>query len=165
MIEKRSFVFMGSIGFLITFILLLVYFKYVELRGQRSLPKSKNITWIQNKPLRENYKIFLIVLIFHPDCDYCKYEATEIFKNREKFSRVNFWWISYAKKTEILAFKNKYLPGNIDEMSIGFIPIDKLSNIFGNVTIPHIYIYNNDKLLIKEFKGETKMDALIQFIK
>ncbi|MFM7853102.1 MAG: hypothetical protein ACKO96_14580 [Flammeovirgaceae bacterium] len=35
---------------------------------------------------------------------------------------------------------------------------------FGSVSIPHIFIYDNEHKLIKEFKGETKMEAILQYL-
>lgn len=35
---------------------------------------------------------------------------------------------------------------------------------FGSVSVPHVFIYGKDSKLIKEFKGETKVEAILKYI-
>jgi len=41
---------------------------------------------------------------------------------------------------------------------------DDLYNYFGSVSTPHIYIYNNERRLVKEFEGETKTSAILKYL-
>jgi len=43
-------------------------------------------------------------------------------------------------------------------------PEDVFEN-FGSLSVPNIFIYGADGKLIKEFKGETKMEAILKYAK
>jgi hypothetical protein len=50
--------------------------------------------------------------------------------------------------------------------NIHFVKInpEHVFETFGSLSLPHIFIYGNDRKLIKEFKGETKMDAILKYL-
>jgi hypothetical protein len=65
---------------------------------------------------------------------------------------------------EIKSFSIKYRLN--DEPNVTFTKInpEDVYNTFGSVFIPHIFIYGKDRKLIKEFKGETKVEAILQYL-
>ncbi len=41
---------------------------------------------------------------------------------------------------------------------------DEAYETFGSLAVPQIFIYGADGILIKEFKGETKIDVVLQYL-
>jgi hypothetical protein len=35
---------------------------------------------------------------------------------------------------------------------------------YGSLSVPHLFLYGADRKLIKEFKGETKIEAILQYV-
>ena len=54
----------------------------------------------------------------------------------------------------------------VDLANIHFAKINQADayNTFGSLAVPQIFIYGADGVLIKEFKGETKMEAVLQYL-
>jgi hypothetical protein len=54
----------------------------------------------------------------------------------------------------------------VNTQNIKFLKInrDNVFENFGPLSTPHILIYNEDSKLVKEFKGETKIEAILQYL-
>lgn len=141
------------------------YLKLVPINPILNFNEVENFKWISKQVPKSIKTKFKIIIVFHPECEYCQIEAREIELNHDKFPNVEFWWISYAKKFEILDFKNRYFSPKTEGMSFGYIPIEKLTDVFGSSIIPHIYVYNEEQNLIGEFKGSINGKSLIQLLK
>lgn len=128
----------------------------------KSLPKPSSFQWIGNKPFLNNHET--IILFFHPDCEHCHYEAKSIASQLSQFEKVNIWWISSAEKKAIQSFSREYQLNKVSNHYFAYLPIQSTSKTFGSITVPHIFIYNEDQILLKEFKGETKIEALKKYL-
>jgi thiol-disulfide isomerase/thioredoxin len=106
----------------------------------------------------------LVIILFNTTCEHCQYEATEIKKSMASFSQVSVLLISSEPIKTIEAFAEQY--GLHTEPSVTFAKInpDDVFETFGSASIPHIFIYGKDRRLIKEFKGETKMEAILKHL-
>ncbi|WP_460908117.1 hypothetical protein [Spirosoma areae] len=47
---------------------------------------------------------------------------------------------------------------------MGTLTREESYRAFGPTSVPHIFIYGPDRQLRKEYKGETKIDALLQYL-
>jgi hypothetical protein len=47
---------------------------------------------------------------------------------------------------------------------VGTLTPEESYKAFGPTSVPHLFIYGPDKELRKEFKGETKIDALLKYL-
>jgi hypothetical protein len=105
-----------------------------------------------------------VVMLFNTACEHCHYEVTEIKKSISSFQRTSILMISSEPIKTIKAFAKEY--GLDSEATITFAKInrDDVFETFGSVSIPHILIYDKDRKLIKEFKGETKIEAILQYL-
>jgi thiol-disulfide isomerase/thioredoxin len=128
----------------------------------KHLPHASVFQWIEKQPSAN--KSPTIVLFFHPECEHCQYEADAIMKKQKEFEGINFWWISFADNTAIKAFSKKYGLENIPNSCVAHLSAEKITQTFGSNTIPHIFIYNKEQVLQKEFKGETKVEAILKYL-
>src|ERR1035437_4747683 len=106
-----------------------------------------------------------VIIYFHPECEHCQYEASEIGKESERFAKANMILITpddSIKRVE--AFAIKYRLWEVDNLAILVDRKNQFKKQFGASIIPSVFIYGSDKKLLKMYKGEVQMKAIIQFI-
>jgi AhpC/TSA family len=106
----------------------------------------------------------VLVVHFHPECEHCQYEISEILKSNIPASFTNVILISSATPDSIKSFiyRNNYP----DYPSVLFL-VDTSYNfedIFGKGIIPSSYIYNRKLILAKVFHGEVKAEAILKYL-
>jgi thioredoxin-related protein len=125
------------------------------------LPKPATFQWIGKSAVtNENATI---IFFFSPDCEHCQYEAKDILKQKDAFSSVNMWWVSVADSLTIKQFVKTYGLENLPNHCFASLSVEKIVQTFGSVSVPHIFIYDKHQVLQKEFKGETKVEALLKY--
>ncbi len=128
----------------------------------KHLPKSSTFQWI-GKQVPSN-ETSTIILFFSPDCEHYQYEAKDILKQKDAFSSVNLWWVSVADSSAIRKFVKTYGLENLPNHYFASLSAEKVVQTFGSVSVPHIFIYDKHQVLQKEFKGETKVEALLKYV-
>ncbi|MER0440343.1 hypothetical protein [Emticicia sp. W12TSBA100-4] len=135
--------------------------KKVFAEQVKYLPKSTNFQWI-GKQIQKNHAP-IIILFFNPDCDHCQYEAKSILEHNSDFANTNFWWVTTVDSSAINDFSQKYNLDNLSNHYFAKLPAEKVVETFGSVSVPHIFIYDKTGVLQKEFRGETKIEALLRY--
>lgn len=103
-----------------------------------------------------------VIIYFHPECEHCQYEASEIGKQAEQFEKANMILITPDDSTKrVEDFANKYHLSGVDNLVVLLDRKNNFKNHFGTAVIPSIFIYGVDKKLLKMYKGETKIEAII----
>jgi len=106
-----------------------------------------------------------VIIYFHPECEHCQYEASEIGNQAERFGKVNMIMITPDDSTKrVEAFAIKYRLWEVDNLAILLDRKNQFKNQFGASVIPSVFIYSSNKKLLKMYKGETKIDAIINSI-
>ena len=106
-----------------------------------------------------------VIIYFHPECEHCQYEASEIGKNPERFGKVNTIMVTpddSIKRVEVFAIK--YRLWEVDNLTILLDRKNQFKNQFGASIIPSVFIYGSDKKLLKMYKGEVQMKVIVQII-
>ncbi len=135
--------------------------KKVFAEQVKRLPKSTNLQWTSKQA--PNNDIPTIVLFFNPDCDHCQYEAKAILEHQSDFTSTNFWWVTTVDGSAINDFSKKYNLVSLSNHYFAKLPAEKVVETFGSVSVPHIFIYDKAGILQKEFRGETKIEALLRY--
>ncbi|MFW6249120.1 MAG: peroxiredoxin family protein [Bacteroidota bacterium] len=108
----------------------------------------------------------LVIIYFHPECDYCQYEAQEIAQNSIAFNNCQLVMITADDSLQrIEQFCNEYNFWEIDNLEVLQDEENRFKKIFGKAVIPSIYIYDENQKLTKCFLGETKPEAIIAAIR
>lgn len=103
-----------------------------------------------------------VIIYFNPECEHCQYEASEIGKQAEQFAKANMILITpddSVKRVE--AFAAKYHLWEVDNLVVLFDRNHQFLKSFGTAVFPSIFIYGTDKKLVKTYKGEVKIEAII----
>ena len=129
-------------------------------------PTFSYMTLLNNPFNSSNIKEGPILIVhFHPECEHCQYEVSEIFKSNIPKSFPEVILISSAHPDSIRNFLKQF--NYTDYKSV--IPLVDTSfsfqEIFGKGSIPSSYIYSRKLKLIKVFHGEVKTENLLNCLR
>jgi len=105
----------------------------------------------------------LLLVYFHPDCDYCQYEISSLIRHDIQSKGVKVLLVSNALPETIDEFMEQFETGQ-DEFCILSDSSFVFANLFGISVIPVSLIYNENLELIKFFKGEVSPNAILNFL-
>jgi peroxiredoxin len=98
----------------------------------------------------------LVVKYFHPDCEFCRYDASEMASYAAAFSRVQVVMITPDDSLQrVERFVNEYHLHEIDNIQFLIDHHTKFRETFGRAILPSVYIYGPDQKLAGRFLGET----------
>ncbi len=106
----------------------------------------------------------LVLIHFNSECEHCHYEIEEMKSHFNEFKNTNVVWFSIEPIHKILAFRNTYLMNDVSNIVFTKLNAEDAAVTFGALAVPHIFIYGADGYLIKEFRGETKAEAILKHL-
>lgn len=105
----------------------------------------------------------LLIILFHPECEHCRYEITEVLKSRLPGKVKKIILVSTADAVSQLHFFEEmkdYLFPNV------LILVDtryESGKLFGSDISPSTFLYNENMNLIKVFYGEVTPDNILTY--
>lgn len=170
MLSKKTII---AIALLITIFTLLMLI-YIIVRNNykptdeefQTIPKFSFVDILTNNIYSnqdiENGKQCLIIY-FNSECENCQIEAEQMSINIDKFKNCQILMISYEPIEKIRAFREKY---KLSHQSVTFLKDSgfQFEDAFKNSSIPITFIYNKNKELVKQFKGEVKIETLLNYL-
>lgn len=102
-----------------------------------------------------------LLLFFNTTCEHCQYETEQIIKDNASFCNSNVLFISRQSSNDIRLFDSTYQVSRYPFIKLLRDSIDYSYKIFGINSFPSSIVYNNEGKLVKTFKGETKVEAII----
>jgi cytochrome oxidase Cu insertion factor (SCO1/SenC/PrrC family) len=106
----------------------------------------------------------VLIIHFHPDCEHCQYEISELFNHVSAIAETNLILISSAPKADLENLLNQYSYSRYSNISILRDTSDTFDRIFRSSIIPSHFLYNKDLELIKAFPGEYKLETILKYI-
>lgn len=153
----------------ICFWLFIAYPKYIKRIEQKNEIKDlKNLSlfnldsvYFTPIPTTDlNYK-GTVIIYFNSTCEYCQYEASEIKKALDSFINVSVIMVSSEPIRVIKEFSIEYKLDNPYAITFAKISAENINSTFGTISVPHTFIYNKNGNLIKEIRGESKVEAIL----
>lgn len=103
-----------------------------------------------------------VIIYFHPECEHCQYEASEIGRNAQQFENANLIMITSDDSIKRLeGFASNYHLWEVDNLAILIDRKREFKKRFGSAVSPSVFIYGTDRKLVKTYKGEVKIEAII----
>ncbi len=106
----------------------------------------------------------ILIVRFHPECEHCQYELSELMRSKIYESCAKILLISGAERGMVMSFLDKF---NIAE-KLNIIPLLDtayvFNEIFGDDIVPSNYIYNSRLELVKVLKGEYKVESIQRYL-
>jgi thioredoxin-related protein len=122
--------------------------------------RSLNGNFVDNNLLNKSTPSVFIA--FHPECEHCQYEAKSINDRQKDLSNTNIILFTTANDSLTKAFSQRY---GLDTLTNVYVISDttrEMEKAFGVKGIPNIFIYNTEGKLLKQYKGETKIEAILK---
>ena len=127
-------------------------FKVIDLKGNN----------IDNSlVIKQNSSVFIA---FHPDCEHCQYEAKSINERRKELQNIKIILFTSANDSLTKDFSQTYGLDTLKNIHVISDKNNEMHKLFGVKKIPTIFIYNKEGQLLKQYKGETKIDAIIKVL-
>ena len=106
----------------------------------------------------------VLVIRFHPECEHCQYEISEILKSNIPESGIRVILVSSAHPDSIKTFLGQFNYNNYPFV----IPLSDTSytfgDIFGSDIVPSNYIYDKELELVKVLLGEFKTETILKYL-
>ena len=106
----------------------------------------------------------VLIVRFHPECEHCQYEISQILKSDIPAIVSKALLISSAHPDSISKFLKQF--NYIDYPSIVALAdtSDSFGSIFGKDIVPSNYIYNRELKLVKVLSGEVKAETIRKYL-
>jgi thioredoxin-related protein len=105
----------------------------------------------------------IVLIYFNSECEHCQNELNEIEKSVNEFEGIDLVLMSSEQISKIKSISVSYNLANKNNFHFVHINPESLYANFGSLSVPHIFVYGADGKLRKEFKGETKIEAILSY--
>ncbi len=101
-----------------------------------------------------------VVMYFNPDCEHCQYEAEQLPRHPTLLKKAQVWLLSTEPLPRLQTFAKRYRLDTLPHVSVAHIEARVAFDSLGFRMVPHLLVYGADGRLKKEFKGETRWEAV-----
>lgn len=108
-----------------------------------------------------------IVVLFDTNCSHCQAEIDSIGKHYNDFKQLNFYLVTLDAKPEIEKFMSTYGKGLNGKKNVTVL-LDTAHEFipkFQPTKYPALYVYSENKKLIKYFAGQNDIKEIIEAAK
>lgn len=102
----------------------------------------------------------LAVIFFDTGCEICVDESAQIFDHKKSFSNKNIVMISSERIETIREFMIQSKLNELPTVVFTKILPEQVFKNFGSLTVPHVFIYDHEHNLVREFKGGVKASII-----
>lgn len=120
-----------------------------------------NVTF-SNEKLQSS--LSALIIYFNPECEHCQYEARAIRDSLHRFAATNVMLVSDEPLERLQQFAQEYDLADQPNIHILYDEKRQFKDFFGTSMVPSIFIYNREQQLVKHFKGETKIEAILKYL-
>ncbi len=106
----------------------------------------------------------VVVVFFDPDCEHCQYEAGQFSKRAAEFGSAQVFWLTTATLVRARLFARQFGLDTLNRFHVGAVSRDEAYRAFGPTSNPHLFIYGPDGSLRKEYRGEVKLEAVLNYL-
>jgi hypothetical protein len=167
---------MKTVSYGLILISILLSYKILTVYSERKkavsniqqLPKAE-FRSLDNKPVNlysyDDLKN-LVIIYFHPDCEFCRNSAKELAAIEHESDDVQ--WVMITPDDSLPRIESFIQKNHIVEIGNLEILIDPhltFGTHFGKTVIPSVYIYGDDRKLVRNFYGETSMEFILSALK
>ncbi|KAA6303543.1 MAG: Thiol-disulfide oxidoreductase ResA [Candidatus Ordinivivax streblomastigis] len=106
----------------------------------------------------------VLLMFMYPDCDFCQEEINQLKKNQNKLQNISILLITAAPQEQA---ENFYINQELTQITNLHFLSDtemKITELFNVNIIPSIFLYDKNKKLTQNFKGEIKVEALLKYL-
>jgi len=99
----------------------------------------------------------IVLFFFHSTCEHCQEEAKYVVENRQKLQSADVYFLSTENLADIQKFAQNY---QLHPFQVGQVKDEEVSVPMGIRTFPTCFVYAKSGVLLKQFQGQIKIDAI-----
>ncbi len=105
-----------------------------------------------------------VLVLYNADCDHCQREAKEIRTQLQAFENYTVWFVSSDSFENIGRFAKDY--DLVGHANVHFVRTEVMEviNNFGAIATPSVYIYSDERQLVKAINGEARIEEIIKYL-
>jgi peroxiredoxin len=123
---------------------------------------SQRITPFNSKQVAANKAV--CIFYYNADCEYCQDEAKHLQQHIGSFNNVQILMVSTSPPAETQHFADTYKLSGYKNIIWLYDKNFNFYKWFGNSITPSVFIYNRNHTLVKAYKGEVKIEAILKYI-
>lgn len=101
-----------------------------------------------------------VVVYFNPDCEHCQYQAGQLARHPALLRKTRVWLLSTEPLPALQTFARRYRLDSLPAVTVARIEPRVAFDSLGFRAVPHLLVYGPDGRLKKEFRGETRWEAV-----
>jgi peroxiredoxin len=105
-----------------------------------------------------------ILTYFNTGCEFCRAEIRSIKSHKSLQERTMIYLISDEPARVLKQFSNEFELDSLQNIQILQDSSRQVKELFGVKGVPNTFVYDEDRKLLKNFKGETKAELLYELI-
>jgi thiol-disulfide isomerase/thioredoxin len=102
----------------------------------------------------------VVVVFFNPACEHCQHEAEELPKHPSLLRAARVWLLSTEPLPLLQTFAQRYRLDSLPGVTVARIEPRAAFDSLGFRGVPHLLVYGSNGTLKKEFRGETRWEAV-----
>jgi peroxiredoxin len=134
--------------------------------GKRSIPQFS--FYDQNLSVFASTQVLsdkaLCIFYYNAECEFCQDEVKHLQQQIVAFNDVQILMVSTNPPTESKKFALKYGLNGYKNIIWLYDKDFNFSKWFGHTVTPSVFIYNKLHKLIKEYRGEVKIEAILKSV-
>jgi thiol-disulfide isomerase/thioredoxin len=107
----------------------------------------------------------VLILFFHPECEHCKYQITNLLKSELMFQGLQIILVSDAEKEAVKSFVKDYGLLKYTGLIILVDNTYSFKEYFGTDVVPSLFIYNKEHKLVRFFQGEVRQETVLKYLR
>lgn len=119
-----------------------------------------SVTVFTKDDVKKNKAVLL--MLFNPECDHCKYETQDIIKNIDAFKKIQIIMATTASITSMKEFYNNLDLGRFKNIQTGRDFQYMLPSFYMIRSLPYLAMYDKKGKLLTTFEGAMKIEDLIK---
>jgi peroxiredoxin len=104
------------------------------------------------------------IFYYNAECEYCQDEAKHLQQKISAFDNIQIFMVSVNTPKVTKRFAEEYKLNKYKNIVWLYDKDFNFHKWFGNAVTPSVFIYNNKHNLIKEYRGEVKMELVLKNI-
>ncbi|WP_138432188.1 peroxiredoxin family protein [Fodinibius saliphilus] len=105
-------------------------------------------------------QIPVIITYFNTECEYCRAEINSMKGHQALQEKAHIYLVSNEPLEKLEAFSSSFGLDSLSAIQILRDTQGEVKELFGVKGVPNTFVYDEDRKLLKNFKGETKAEVL-----
>lgn len=104
------------------------------------------------------------LIYLDPDCGFCAEEVKDIVEHIEDFGRASILLVSHVDTARLRQFADEFQLEAHPQIVLLHDRNYRFVDWFGRAVAPSVYIYDQDHRLVREYQGQTKVEAITKWL-